>query len=151
MHRLSLPGLRLIQNLPPSAPAPVRWRRWQIFFGVLLIAVSIGLAIVYGREPVYRASASVLTAKPKAVDTPSAAADLEQVAIQSRLLLGEELLGRVVRRLIDEGDGEVAHPDILRNMLSIVPVPETNLLELRAGRWHARPASADRESLGQSL
>ena len=59
-------------------------------------------------------------------------ADIEHVAIQGRLLLGEELLGRLSQRLSEEGDQDISGIDALRNALSAVPVPETNLLELRA-------------------
>jgi uncharacterized protein involved in exopolysaccharide biosynthesis len=99
---------------------------------VLLLASAVGIAFVYSRAPVYRAAASVLTVKPKAVDTRSAEADVEHVVIQGRLLLGEELLGRVSQVLADSGDDNIAGLDQLRNILSVVPVPDTNLLELRA-------------------
>jgi uncharacterized protein involved in exopolysaccharide biosynthesis len=133
MNRFPRPHfLELIQGPATSPPAPARWRRWQVFAGVLCIATLAGLAIVYGREPIYRATATVLTVKPKAVDTPSAVADLEHVAIQERLLLGETLLDQVSRRLADEGESALTQPGTLRDMLSVLPVAETNLLELRA-------------------
>ena len=133
MNTPQLPSVELIQGSPtpdPAAASPKR--RWKVFFGVLLIAAAIGITIVYIRDPVYRATASVLTVKPKAVDTRSAAADVEHVAIQGRLLLGEELLGRVSQTLAEKGDDDIAGLNQLRNMLSVVPVPDTNLLELRA-------------------
>ncbi|AFL72582.1 GumC family protein [Thiocystis violascens] len=125
-------NVELIQGPGQSSPKMARGRRWKVFLGVFLLATAVGLAIVYSREPIYRATASVLTVKPKAVDTPSAAADLEHVAIQSRLLLGESLLDQVGRRLAEEGETELARQDVLRGMLSVIPVAETNLLELRA-------------------
>ena len=128
-----LPSVELIQGAPPPPPTgPANWRRWKVFLSVLLIASIIGLSIVYGRSPVYRATASILTVKPKAVDRRSEDADIEHVAIQGRLLLGEELLDRLAQLLAETGDDEIAGLDRLRNMLSVVPVPETNLLELRA-------------------
>jgi len=128
-----LPSVELIQGSPPPAPTgPARWRRWKVFFSVLLLASAVGLAIVYGRDPIYRAAASILTVKPKAVDRRSEEADIEHVAIQGRLLLGEELLGRLAKSLAEEGDNDIAGLDQLRSILSVVPVPETNLLELRA-------------------
>ncbi len=133
MNTQQLPSVELIQGASPPEPrGPARWRRWKVFFTVLLVSAAIGLAIVYGRSPVYRAGASVLTVKPKAVDTRSAEADIEHVAIQGRLLLGDELLGRLSQRLGEDGDEAVAGTDRLRGILSVVPVPETNLLELRA-------------------
>lgn len=131
-----MPSVELIQGAhPPAQPPPstaARGRRWKVFFAVLALALAIGLAMVYGREAVYRATASVLTVKPKAVDSRSAEADVEHVAIQGRLLLGDPLLGRLAQRLADEGDHQAGDLDQLRGMLAAVPVPETNLLELRA-------------------
>ena len=86
---------------------------------MLILGAAIGLALVYSREPVYRASASVLTVEPKAVDTRSSEADIEHVTIQGRLLLGEELLGRLSRQLEGSGDALIAGIDTLRNMLSV--------------------------------
>lgn len=133
MNQPQLPSVELIQG--PSGNQPPhdhRKRRWQVFFGVLLIALVIGLAFVYGREPIYRASASVLTVKPKDVDRRSADADLEHVAIQGRLLMGEALLGRLAARLAEQHPEDDFAIDRLRSMLAVVAVPDTNLLELRA-------------------
>ena len=133
MNTPQLPSVELIQGSPqPEPTGPARWRRWKVFFSVLLLSSAVGLAIVYGRDPIYRAAASILTVKPKAVDRRSEEADIEHVAIQGRLLLGEELLGRLAQRLAEEGDDNIAGLDQLRSILSVVPVPETNLLELRA-------------------
>ena len=133
MNTPQLPSVELIQGPPAQeATGPSPWRRWKVFFAVLLVALAIGMAIVYGRTPVYRAAASVLTVKPKAVDTRSAEADVEHVAIQGRLLLGEELLGRLSQQLQAEGQDNIAGVNRLRDILGVVAVPETNLLELRA-------------------
>ena len=132
MSTRQLPSVELIQGTPPVPPLAARRNpRFKVFFGVLVVALAVGLAIVYGRSPVYRAVASVLTVKPKAVDARSAEADTEHVVIQGRLLMGEDLLGRLSRRLAAEGD-DISGMDQLRGLLAVVPVPETNLLELRA-------------------
>ena len=109
MNTPQLPSVELVQGTPPNDPVgPARRRRWKVFFAVLIIGAAIGLTLVYGREPVYRASASVLTVEPKAVDTRSSEADIEHVAIQGRLLLGEELLNRLSRQLEHGGDAAIA-------------------------------------------
>ncbi len=127
-----MPSVELIQGAaaPPLQP-PARGRRWKLFFAVLLLTGAIGLALVYGRTPVYQASASVLTVKPKAVDTRSAEADIEHVAIQRRLLLGDELLGRLSQQLADTGGQDFTDVESLRESLRAVAVPDTNLLDLR--------------------
>jgi succinoglycan biosynthesis transport protein ExoP len=59
----------------------------------------------------------------------------EHVAIQRDTLLGVPLLEETRRRLSDEGEGAgaaVPTVDDLHGMLSVEPVPETNLVELRA-------------------
>lgn len=133
MRELRYPSVELVQSESVrDAGTHPRGRRWKVFLGALVVAVALGLAFVYGRTPVYRASVSVLTVKPKAVDLPSADADVEHVAIQERLLLGEELLDRLSRHLSGAGDGRLADRDRLRGMLAVVAVPGTNLLELSA-------------------
>lgn len=133
MNTPQVPSVELIQGSSnPEAPVTPRWRRWQVFLVVFAVATAIGLTIVYARSPVYRAAASVLTVKPKAVDTASAQADLEHVAVQGRLLLGEELLSHLSRRLEEQDDVDTAGIEALRSALMVVPVAGTNLLELRA-------------------
>jgi uncharacterized protein involved in exopolysaccharide biosynthesis len=128
-----VPSVEWIQGPPPAgSDGGRRWRRWKVFVGVLLVAALAGVAIVYSRAPLYRASASVLTVKPKAVDMRSEEADQEHVAIQRRLLLGDALLKRVTDALAADDPGQAVDPDVLRNVLSAHPVPDTNLLELRA-------------------
>lgn len=129
MSTSHLPSIELIQATPPPT-VPVRGRRWKIFFSVLILAAVVGTVVVYARAPVYRASATVLTVKPKAVDSQSEAADIEHVAIQERLLLGDELLGRLVRRL--NAAAVATDLDRLRSALTVAPVPDTNMLELHA-------------------
>ena len=88
MNTAPLPQVELIQGPGQTgAPSPGQSHRWKVFFGVLVAAAVAGSALVYSRPPVYRAVSSVLTVKPKAVDSRSAEADVEHVTIQSRLLL----------------------------------------------------------------
>lgn len=134
MHSSQLPSVELIQGTQPPPPQPQRgpasWRRWKVFFSVLLVVGLIGLAFVYARSPIYRATVSVLTVKPKAIDKRSEAADVEHVQIQRRLLLGDELLGRLGDDLV--GENIYLDANQLRAMLDAAPVPQTNLLELAA-------------------
>lgn len=131
------PSVEVIQRSDdPERGTRPRGRRWKLFLGVLVIASAVGTAFVYARTPVYRASVSVLTVKPKAVDMPSAVADAQHVAIQERLLLGEEIIDRLSERFRQAGDELLTYRSKLRGILSVATVPETNLLELRAQGEH---------------
>ena len=135
MDKRQLPSVELIQGPTPIAhPEQGRggWRRWKVFLSILLIAGVAGVVIVYSQSPVYRASAQILTVKPKAIDAKASVADAEHVAIQGRLLLGDDLLGRVGRRLAEADDPVSVDADRLRMLLDVASVPDTNLLELRA-------------------
>lgn len=133
MNTQQIPHVEVIQSSSASvAIGPNRWRRAKVFLSIFLVALAVGLAFVYSRSPVFRATTSVLTVKPKAVDMESAAADMEHVAIQQRLLLGEELISRLVDRANDDAANYHVSIDELRGMLDVAPVSETNLLELRA-------------------
>ncbi|MEJ2577279.1 MAG: hypothetical protein P8106_11565, partial [Gammaproteobacteria bacterium] len=107
-------------------------RRLVVFALVFVVLAAVGLAWSYARPAVYRASATVLTVKPKAVDARSEEADLEHVAIQGRALLSEQLLARVAADLRAEGVVEDLSGEGLRGMLTLAPVEQTNLVELRA-------------------
>ena len=76
------PGIELIQgprSEVPAARGAGRSRRALVFVTVFVLIAGTGLAWNYFRPAVYRASATVLTVKPRAVDTRSEEADLEHV------------------------------------------------------------------------
>jgi hypothetical protein len=101
-------------------------RRWPIFFATLLITAGIALAMVYGREPLYRATTTVLKVQPGPDDTADGTVD-----IHHRLLHDEAILQRLAAQLTEE-DREPWDVSRLRATVSSVPVPASNLLELRA-------------------
>ena len=131
MRQHQIPSVELVQD-GSNSPSLRRGngRRWKVFFGMLLLGVAIGLSIVYGRSPVYRATASVLTTQPNAIDMSSTRVDVQHTSIQERLLLGEELLARLATQL--QARGEAISLKQIRGILSAVTVTDTNLLELRA-------------------
>ena len=135
MEPSQLPNIELIQG--PRSEAPVvgqvgRSRRLLVFAVVFTLIAGAGLAWNYSRAAVYRTSATVLTVKPKAVDTRSEEADVEHVTIQGRALMGEPVLEKVTAAVRAERPGIDVTGDYLRTLLSLVPVEETNLIELRA-------------------
>jgi polysaccharide biosynthesis transport protein len=128
------PSIELLQGSPDRGDPPRRPVRLGVFLVTFLVCAALGLAFTYLRPPVYQTSATVLTVKPKGVDQPSADADIEHVAIQRRLLLGDEVLERLAAAILREGHDleRFAGPGGLRTMLAVLPVPDTNLVELRA-------------------
>ncbi|GAB4353551.1 MAG: hypothetical protein Kow0060_04090 [Methylohalobius crimeensis] len=119
------------------APTPLPWyrsRRLQIFAIATSLVLLIGLAVVFLRPPIYRASASLLTTSPPAADHTETIVDPQHVAIQQVLLTGQPLLVETRERLEWEGflSSLELDPEDLKNMLAVHPTPDTNLVELRA-------------------
>ncbi|MEY6431482.1 hypothetical protein ABC977_03565 [Thioalkalicoccus limnaeus] len=129
------PSIELVQATPPPGPIPdQRPGRLLVFLSTFVLAATLGLAANYLRSPVFETSATVLTVKPKGVDETSADADLEHVAIQRRLLLGDEVLAAVADRLQSADHTGESPMDMgrLREMLTVRSVSDTNLVELSA-------------------
>jgi succinoglycan biosynthesis transport protein ExoP len=106
----------------------VRARLFAVTFGVTL-ALGIGWTLL--QPVVYRSSATVLMSAPSAIDADIEEANIQSVAIQSRILLG----GDVTRDLLQEFDaGESVALDTayLRDVLRVETVPDTNLVEMVA-------------------
>jgi len=113
----------------------LRSYRLIIFVVVFLLSAAISLAYNYSRPAIYRSSATLLTSAMTAIDSDSAVADVQHVAIQKQLLLGHELLAEIGARLKVSATTEAAlkltTADI-QNLLTVVPIPETNLVEIHA-------------------
>ncbi len=132
-----------IERLPgpdqstPAVEPPQIWyrsRRLRIFATVFSIALGVGLLVVFLRPPIYRASASLLTTAKPAADQTETIVDPQHVAIQQVLLTGQPLLVETLKRL--ERDGLLAPdeliPEDVKAMLTVEPIPATNLVELKA-------------------
>ena len=132
------PPIEIINDSPykqPPAPNPEPWfrsRRFVIFITAYLISAAIGLTYNYSRPAIYQSNATLLTSAMTAIDQASAAADIQHVAIQRQILLGQELLDESLDRL------KTTHPQYqlnlatIRQMLQVKPVAETNLVEMLA-------------------
>jgi uncharacterized protein involved in exopolysaccharide biosynthesis len=135
MEKLDGPTIEFVQDAavhPASQRGRAYRHRWRLFATVFVLVAAAGLAFTFARSPVYRAAATVLTVKPKAVDARSEEADLEHVAIQGRALLSEELLQEVGQTLAEEGTAAGVTIDDLRRLFVVFPIEDTNLVELRA-------------------
>ncbi len=117
----------------PSLPW-YRAKRLRLFMIVTSVTLLIGLLVVFLRPPIYRASASLLTNAPTAADQAETIVDPQHVAIQRVLLTARPLLVETLRRLELKGllPKEGLTPADIKTLLSVEPVPDTNLVELRA-------------------
>jgi len=102
-----------------------------------LFAISFGIVFVLGlvwtvfQPLVYRSSATVLMSAPTAIDAGVSEANIQNVAIQRAILLGEEITRRVLDQLADIQQFKMS-PEYLRDVLQVAPVPDTNLIEMTA-------------------
>ncbi len=126
-----------VELLPPAgqpaqhSPQPTG-RRLRVFVLVFLPILIIGLGWDFMRPPLYRVTATLLTVAPPELGERGSEADLQHVAIQRQHLLGQKVLERVADALAERGEDGAVTPDRLRALFQVLPVPETNLVELRA-------------------
>ncbi|WP_162846192.1 GumC family protein [Seongchinamella sediminis] len=110
---------------------------WRDSPRVKLFAVVAGLVLLYGlvwtllQPKIYRSSATILMSAPSAIDAEAATADIQGVAIQRTILLGEDITGRLSAELGSQWGISQDAAD-LRQLLGVDPVPETNLVEMSA-------------------
>ncbi len=105
--------------------------RAKLFVLVFLVALVIGLVVTFAQPAQYRSSATVLMSAPVAIDDDEQEANIQSVAIQRRVLLGGEVTQHLARSLSEAGY-ESVDTAYLRRVLSVEPVPETNLVEMTA-------------------
>ncbi|EED30408.1 phage integrase:Chain length determinant protein [gamma proteobacterium NOR5-3] len=105
--------------------------RRRFFTLSALTVLIIGLLYTAVQPAVYQSSATVLMSAPTAIDEQMLDADVQGVAIQRRTLTGSEITRDLAQRLTQDFAVDL-DPLELRRILDVVPVPETNLLELTA-------------------
>lgn len=105
--------------------------RRRIFTLSAVTVLIIGLLYTALQPAVYRSSATVLMSAPTAIDQQMLDADVQGVAIQRRTLTGSEITRDLAQRLTQDFAVDL-DPLELRQIVDVVPVPETNLLELTA-------------------
>lgn len=144
LHALDPPG---IGAEPISFQVPWYRRREFLTFIVIFLLFSIaGLAYCFSRTPIFRSSASLALhgdaesnrywATPgDTASNQNPVSDLQHVTVQSRILSDPHLLQSVWNAIQANGairSGAIQNFNALRNMLSVVILPDTNLVELRA-------------------
>lgn len=105
-----------------------RARRFGLVAGLTLVT---GVIWTLLQPVVYRSSATVLMSAPSAIDAEVSQADIQSVAIQRKILLGEDITRRLAREVDAVGEGRLAAAE-LRQLLTVEPVPDTNLVEISA-------------------
>lgn len=105
--------------------------RAQLFTVIFTLALVTGLVATYLQPTVFRSAATVLMTAAMAIDEETAEANVQRVAIQGRILLGGEVSRQLLDTLHDNGVTRVDAP-YLRDVLSVQPVPATNLVEMAA-------------------
>jgi succinoglycan biosynthesis transport protein ExoP len=106
-------------------------RRKRLFFGALATVLLLGMLFALFTPRLYQSAATALISARTAIDVDTAAADIQGVAIQRRILLGSEITRRLSQALRDRFAVELA-PGELDRALAVSPEPETNLLEISA-------------------
>lgn len=116
-------------------------QRLIIFVIVFILSALLSLAYVYSRPALFKTYATLLTVAQTAIDQQSSDADIQHVAIQRQILMGQSLLDETMERLKPEGSKSITKEQSffsktstieVRQMLSVQAVPETNLVELAA-------------------
>lgn len=135
------PQIEFFPNNSLGSPPGFNQRPWFrsprfiIFVIVFSISAAIGLTYTYSRPAIYRSSATLLTSAMTAIDRESNVADIQHVAIQKQILLGDDVVAETLLRLkASATDGfllQLTASDI-RNLLDVAPVVETNLVEMQA-------------------
>ena len=112
----------------------VPWQRsprFRLFAVVLFLCLAAGLGYTLSQPAIYESRASLLVSAMTAVDQSSAAPDIQHVAIQRQVLLGNELINRTRDRLDSEVGYDLTRPEI-REIMQVEQVPDTNLVEMVA-------------------
>lgn len=132
-----VPHVEVLSRGPasPSVRTPLRRSaRFKIFSAVFLLVLAAGSLWNFTRPAVYRATATVLVEAPEGIGFRAGedGHDLQNVAVQGRVLLAQELLQDTLARAGASGGAVPLDPDGLRTLLSVRPTPDTNLVELDA-------------------
>lgn len=121
-------------NSPAARPPWYRAHRMRVFLAVFLILAIPGLAWDFLRPAQYRATAVLLTeAVPlDAEEARRQGPNAQHVAIQERVLLGQDLLQATLETASARSPVDVRSADELRSMLQVSPTPDTHLVDIAA-------------------
>ena len=121
---------------PATVRQPLRQAaRFRLFALVFLLVLAGGSAWNFTRPALYRATATVLIEVPKGLGYSAGAdgADPQNLAVQGRILLAQDLLQETLERAARTAPETGAlDPEALRARLDVQPTPGTNLVALSA-------------------
>jgi polysaccharide biosynthesis transport protein len=121
---------------PATVRQPLRQAaRFRVFALVFLLVLAGGSAWNFTRPALYRATATVLIEVPEGIGYSAGAdgADPQNLAVQGRILLAQDLLQETLERAARTAPETGAlDPEALRARLDVQPTPGTNLVALSA-------------------
>lgn len=110
-----------------------RVRRWWVFLLVFLPCMLASQTYIFLQPAIYQSMATVLTMAKTDLDQVSPAADVQHVSIQKQILLGPAVLEKTVEHLQNMlTNNRSWSQDELKNMFTVEPEPNTNLVHLQA-------------------
>lgn len=129
------PHVEVVTRSAAERPARQPWHgahRMRVFLAVFLVVLLPGLAWDFLRPAQYRATAALLTVATPVPGGTAGGSGAQHLAVQGRVLLGQELLEDTLRRAGPQASAGIGGADGLRSMLEVSSLPDTNLVELRA-------------------
>lgn len=144
----AFPQIEVLPSQPERVQKPwYKIRRLLVFTITFVLGVIFSLGYVYSRPAQFRSYATLLTVAQTAIDKLSVEADIQHVAIQRQVLIGQELLAETLVQLNQDQqqnislDSQIFLAELsaseLRHMLTVEVIPETNLVELAAIGYRA--------------
>jgi uncharacterized protein involved in exopolysaccharide biosynthesis len=111
-------------------PQPPWYRspRARLFIAVFGVVLALGCLFTLLQDTTWRSTAVVLMSAPEAVDEVVATSNTQQTAIQSRILLGPEVIGALSGEMQEYSPGLAG----IEGMLTVVPVDDTDMVEMSA-------------------
>lgn len=129
------PRLETVQRYQPlHADRQDPWYRSgraRLFILVFTLALALGVIWTLMQPAVYRSAATVLLSASVAIDAEVTPADVQNVAIQRKVLLGNDIAMGLLDYLAQDL-GERMSLTELRTLLDVQAVPGSNLVEMSA-------------------
>ena len=120
-------------------PAWHQSQRFRIFITTTLLCATLGLIVDFTRPAIYRSSTTLLTVTPDQVGVEVAEASRQHALIQKNLLTARRILDTTLEQASLDSYPRNQLPASsaeFQKMLSVVPLEDTNLIEISAEGHH---------------